>query len=286
MRRTVALFACVIAIAPAAAAADGGPTPPTETGWDGIAAPDGAVRYVALPAARETVVAKVRAADGRVLLFGSMPGSYGIPRATFGSDVQGLTRDGKLLFLAPNTGGPTLPKETTLVAVSTQTLSVARRITLPGAFSFDALSPDARTLYLIQHVNARGDLSHYLVRAYDLEQGRLRQQPVVDRVEQESEMAGYPLARAVARDGSWVYTLYQDDAQPTPFVHALDTVHGLAVCVDLPWRYATQDAVWKLRLSVGGDPRVLALRWSDGRAFGTVDVGGRRFTPGSSHSGA
>ena len=43
-------------------------------------------------------------------------------------------------------------------------------ITLQGDFSFDALSPDGRLLYLVQYLSPR-DPTRYLVRLYDLERG-------------------------------------------------------------------------------------------------------------------
>ena len=43
-------------------------------------------------------------------------------------------------------------------------------------------------------------------------------------------MQGFPAKRTASKDGRWVYTMY---ANPNgyPFVHALDTVNGVAHCV-------------------------------------------------------
>jgi hypothetical protein len=101
---------------------------------------------------------------------------------------------------------------------------------LRGSWSFDALSPDGKTLYLIEHVNRR-DVSQYRVRAYDLEAKRLLPDPIRDPKTGEV-MHGYPVTRATSADGRWVYTLYQ--AEHHSFVHALDTVNREAACVDLP----------------------------------------------------
>ena len=46
-------------------------------------------------------------------------------------------------------------------------------------------------------------------------------------------MYGFPLARATSPDGGRVYTLYQREGG-SPFVHALDTRHRSARCIDLP----------------------------------------------------
>jgi hypothetical protein len=65
-------------------------------------------------------------------------------------------------------------------------------------------------------------------------------------------MNGQPVTRTESRDGAWAYTLYGRTNKGL-FVHAIDTVHRRAFCVDLPWR---STPLWlgrtKLRLS-GGD---------------------------------
>ena len=48
-------------------------------------------------------------------------------------------------------------------------------------------------------------------------------------------MEGSPMTRATSADGRWVYTLYSRPGG-YPFVHALDTVNGVAHCIGLPWR--------------------------------------------------
>ena len=55
----------------------------------------------------------------------------------------------------------------------------------------------------------------------------------------------------------------------TAFVHALDTKHGTAACIDLPWQ-GVGDAVWKVRLSVAGG--VLQLNQPGLGRLATVDL--------------
>src|SRR5207237_9095212 len=113
--------------------------------------------------------------------------------------------------------------------VDTKTLQTRGYVTLKGDFAFDALSPDARTLYLIQHVS-RDDLSHYVVRAYDLEADRLLPGAIADRAQRGWVMAGYPMARVASPDGRMVYTLYRNDGG-FPFVLALARVSAPALCL-------------------------------------------------------
>ena len=115
---------------------------------------------------------------------------------------------------------------------STRGHSVCGRfLDLDGAYSFDALSPNGRWLYLIQYTS-RHDPTRYAVRAYDLRAGRMLPKPIVDPTEPDEAMRGYPVTRATTPDGRWEYTLY-DGAGSHPFVHALDTVGRKALCLDL-----------------------------------------------------
>src|SRR4029077_18738176 len=75
-------------------------------------------------------------------------------------------------------------------------------------------------------------------------------------------------ARTSSLDGRWVYTLYQNPGG-YPFVHALDTVRGVAHCIGLPWR-GSQDGFYNLRLTLHG--RSLAVHWLSGRPWLRVDT--------------
>ena len=81
-------------------------------------------------------------------------------------------------------------------------------------------------------------------------------------------MQGYPVARAASSDGRMAYTLYSNPGG-YPFIHALDTVHGTAHCIGIPWR-AKQDGLSKLRLTLEGSR--LRLGWPGGRTFISVDT--------------
>ena len=81
-------------------------------------------------------------------------------------------------------------------------------IALPGEFGFDAISPDRRTLYVIQHVVA-SDLVRYVVRAYDLRRRRLA--AAGDRRQAGRRTRPCAATRSRARPrraATWVYTLY------------------------------------------------------------------------------
>src|SRR5438477_607883 len=138
-----------------------------------------------------------------------------------------------------------------------KTLHVRQKLKLKGDSALDALSPQGRMLYLIQHVS-KTNLNRYLVRAYDLRRRTLRPEATADRTQRDWVMQGTPAARATSADGRFVYTLYQNPGG-YPFVHALDTVAGTAHCIGVPLRPADIDqaVLNKLRLSANG--RTLAI---------------------------
>ncbi len=66
----------------------------------------------------------------------------------------------------------------------------------------------------------------------------------------------------------WAYTLY-GASQARPFIHALDTRHVSAVCIDLPWK-TSPDHIFDYRLRTDGDGH-LVVRGPRGRALIVVD---------------
>jgi hypothetical protein len=71
-------------------------------------------------------------------------------------------------------------------------------------------------------------------------------------------------------DGRWAYTLYTNPGG-YPFVHALDTVRGVAHCIGVPWR-GDEDEPWNMRLALQDDARSLAVNQKSGSPFVTIDV--------------
>jgi hypothetical protein len=214
----------------------------------------GKVTYTAAPAHSKTSLA-VRAADGHIIRQASLRGAWGFPRVTLNGDAAGLTRDGRLLVLAevPTNRASPLRSDSRFVTVDTRRLAVTRSIRLRGDFGFDALSPNGRTLYLIEHFS-EADLSRYRVRAYDLKTRHLLRGAITDPRDAAEPMSGFPAARLTAAGGRRVYTLYSSAEHP--FVHALDTVSRTAVCIDLP-SVIDRIELATMRLSDGG--RILTI---------------------------
>lgn len=267
MRRTLALTTIFAAVCTTlAAAGGGGPSPGIDYGAPGVVNRDGTVRYVTLPAGRGTTVEALGARGGRVLRWGYLRGAFGVPTVAWDGSTGGLARSGRRLVLSsyPGYGSPV----TRFVVLDPRTFKVRDRLLLPGVFAFDALSPGGSLMYLIQYIGGPNS-GRYAVRALNLNTRELYAGVIVDRREPDEKMTGSPVTRTESRDGSWAYTLYSR-TNKGPFLHALDTVHRRAVCVDLPW---SSSAAWmgSLRMRLSTDGGALELRYR-GKTMATVDT--------------
>src|SRR3954447_5446994 len=274
MRRWLIVSGCVGALAaPAGAGAAGGPVPPVR-GGPGVTVPASAARYVAVGAGHETIVEQVLRGEGGVGRTRALDGVWGVPAITFDQDTTGLSADGRTLVLGEiATRFPI--RRTRLAVLDARRLTVRRRITLPGWFTVDAISPDGRSLYLIRYL--RQDGSRYEVRAYDLAGRRLIRAPVIDPREPDEKMQVIPLRRAMIPDGRVAYTLYQRP-EGAPFIHALDTVAGTAACIDLPSLGVADLGSARLIPPAAGRPLIVRVPQ---RAAGAVGIATGRVSPGA-----
>jgi hypothetical protein len=255
-----------IAAFPATARADGIAFAGVKDGGDGTASADGLLHYVTLPMPKQTVVTKVTA-EGSVLKFRTLPGAWGIPQVAFDGSTGGLSAYGRILVLAQPPIGR-MRHVSRFPVLETTNLRLVDLVTLEGSFSFDAISPDGSTLYLIEHVN-RKDVAEYQVRAYDLAKDRLLPYVIRDHRSNQVEMYGYPMSRAASSDGRWAYTLYQGSHHS--FVHALDTVARKAVCVDLPMD-TPPEYVADAHLALGPGGQNLTVESTVGGILAVIDT--------------
>jgi hypothetical protein len=257
MRRLLPI-AVLCTLAAAASAAAAGPSPGVAVGGGGVTG--AGVRYVALQVGQRTLVEKIRLRDGMVLRTRLVRGQLGIPVVAFDGSSGGLSRDGRTLVLASFAGAPDHSK-TQFAVLDARSLAPRGRIDLPGSFSVDALAPDGATIYLIQYTSLEY-VDQYRVRVYDVAAGKLVPGSIVDKREPKEPMAGAPVTRVASRDGAWAYTLYSRKSGK-PFVHALDTVHRVAFCLDVAW-HGSFDDLMKLDLRLSRDGRQLVLSRRDG----------------------
>jgi len=267
MTRYLVLLALALVLAPPALA--DGFMPAADQNGSGVLALDGTSRYVAvgIVGTTRTFLTRISTKDGSVLASVPLLGTWGTPSTTYTqSNGEGLSSDGKTLVLADISN--VYPRtESRFMFLDAHTLKVRNAIFLKGDFEFDAISPNGNKLYLIQHRNVL-DQSRYVVRAFDVPSLTLLPGRVADRTQKGWVMEGYPVSRVISPDGRWVYTLY-GNPKGFPFVHALDTVRGVAHCVGLPWR-GSYTAVYNLRLTLHRGS--LAVHWLSGRPWLRMDT--------------
>jgi hypothetical protein len=246
------LSAALLALlsSPPVAAADGLPV----VGIDArpLSAPGSEVAYVTRRAGRRTALEVIDADSERRLRRVLLPGRLSVPAVAYDATPSGITPDGgRLVLIEPRRAFPRV--QTRFALIDTERLGIRRVVRLRGDFSFDAISPDGRTMYLIRYLTPRNP-QRYEVRAYDLRAGRLLPDPIVDPREPDERMNGQPVTRVTGPGGRWEYTLYDGGAHP--FVHALDTERGRAFCIDLE---LPRGGLWGARLELAGGGGTLAL---------------------------
>lgn len=272
--RTRSLTATIIfglaLAAPATASADG--LPMTVDTSAGVTSVDGAFTYTA-DAKDGTTTVRRTLEDGDWRQH-TIDGTYAVPGVALDATTSGLSHDGETLVLInPRRSFPR--DETSLVVLDAEFLNVTDEINLEGDFSYDALSPDGETMYLIEYTDPR-DPTSYAVRSYDLVSGTMAEAPVIDKSEPDEQMRGYPMTRVTGTGGRWEYTLY-DAAGGEPFVHALDTVAAETLCIDLPWLKPRDVYRADLELMSGGAAITVAV--GGGEPIATIDTGSGEAAP-------
>jgi hypothetical protein len=223
--------------------------------------------YVTQPTDDGTALARVDTSGSGKVDSRTVGIGFTIPTIAIDKSTSGLSADGKTLVLAqPLT--QIGQRATQFEVVNAKSLRLRDAITLRGSYSFDAISPNGKLIYLIQYTDPAKP-SQYLVRAYDLDAGHLLRAPVIDPDEAGQPMTGRPITRAMSPGGQWAYTLYQGSDEG-PFVHALDTSAHKAVCVDLDGLNLPAHLAGS-RLAVSSDGQELTIT-RDGSELGTIDT--------------
>jgi hypothetical protein len=261
-RFSAAAIALLGAVVAATTALGAGPDP----GVSRTGVTLGKVHYVASPGGGTTVVRAIND-SGRVLRSVTVRGNMGFPLVAFDGTVEGLSADGRTLVVAPQRN-TLFRKSSSFAVLDVPSLNVRRLIRLQGDFSYDALSPQGQTLYLVEHMSAN-DVLRYRVRAYSMRAGRLLKKMVTDKRRWQSVMTGVPMARAWSFDRRWAFTLYGGGVNP--FVHSLDTRNEYAVCIDLPQRFASIELA-KVRMEMQRGNRLVIKHLVSGKTLAVLDT--------------
>ncbi len=198
----------------------------------GLTSQDHQRLYVATPQGNQTRITIYNTQTGVVLGAFTIPGAYST--GIHGYETGALSPSGRWLALRQHAQDLS---STTIALVDTQAHKLLKTEKLGGDFDLDAISPNAKTLYLLQNTNDAQH--HYYVRAYDLTTNQLNPAIIVDKTEiDETDMQGQAQTRQMAPDGSVSYTLYINQQENKAFIHILplqDVPDGfLARCIDLP----------------------------------------------------
>jgi WD40 repeat protein len=211
-----------------------------------VASPDGSVYYT-LDGASQSTLRWVDAKTGRTITQVELGGSY-----VFADERElgpnGLSPNGRWLVLVGEAGA-----SSTFAVIDTALLKLAAVAKVPGRFSYDAISDDGTSLYLIEKITAQAardlglNAEHaYRVRVYDLPAAKLSETLVVDvkiaaqttgdnaETRIDGIMNGIYQSSVPSRDGLWNFSFYYNPNRG-PFIHVLHLNSRSAFCIlDLP----------------------------------------------------
>jgi YVTN family beta-propeller protein len=212
-----------------------------------VASPDGSV-YYALEGSAPTTLRWTDAKTGRAITQLTLPGAYAFANEG-GPAPTGFSPNGRWLVLVGDVGA-----KSSFAIVDTSLVKLAAFAEVPGPFTYDAISDDGTSLYLIERITpeAARDLPGvnaaygYRVRVYDVPAVRMSETLVVDvklaaqtdgnnaETRLDGIMSGIYQSSVPSRDGRWNFSFYYNPSRG-PFVHVLHLDSRSAFCIlDLP----------------------------------------------------
>jgi len=247
-----------------------------------VAAPDGS-RYYAFDGASPAALQLIEAKTGRTITRVQLPGAFTFPDE-HGPAPSGLSPNGRWLVLVGPSG-----ERSRFAVVDTGLLKVAADVDVAGAFTYDAISDDGTSLYLIERIGAKAAQAlvgvnpayAYRVRVYDVPSAKLSETLVVDvklaaqtngdnaETRIDGIMNGIYQSSVPSRDGQWNFSFYYNPHRG-PFIHVLHLNTRSAFCIlDLPIVANGYDKrlQWSLALAPSG-----ATLYASNGALGLVSA--------------
>jgi hypothetical protein len=222
----------------------------------GTPAPDWSRYYIVTHLTGSSKLSALDPASGQTIAQATIPAGYALPSLGFQGPTAGLSPNGQWLVLTRQAGNVS----SFLVGASSLSQPF-KTIPIKGDFTFDALSNDGQSLYLIQKM---GDPNHYQVRLYDVVSQSLALQPVADKREPNEPMNGIRGDSVADPRGNYVFTVYVRNNGP--FIHALPLGQPLAWCLGLPAKDVSnieEQFHWSLAVNQDGSI-VYAINGSSG----------------------
>ena len=164
-----------------------------------------------------------------------------------------LRGDWALSGVSSNGGWVALQRPGTRILVIDATRGQTRELTLRGNFRVETISTAGDFLFLQQNFVDGG----YAVRGYDLAAGQLLPGSL-GRKGETVEMQGLAGQVLASPDGRWLLTLYVNTQTNTAFVHALNLIERIAICINVPpCTKCAPEALKRWGLALAPDGRTL-----------------------------
>ena len=212
-----------------------------------------------------TTLRELDPASGAELRTVEIEGRWAMP-SSYGAAPTGFSTDGSWLVLAApqtKTGATTT---SAFAVIDTVHATLARTVIAPGDHTFDAISADGRSLYVVEHL---GSPTQYRVRVAGGGGAALSVAPIVDIKVAAPQMNGIYHSSVMRPGGTWNYGLYFSPTKGA-FIHALNTAQLYAQCIlDVPDGGPAVRAAWSMLLSPVGSHLYLV----NGPAGMIADVG-------------
>ena len=189
-----------------------------------------------------------------------------------------LHGDWELTGVSSNGDWVALQQPGTRVIVVDARRGQTREVSIPGDFRVETVSAAGDFLFLQQNFVD----GSYAVRGYDLAAGRLVQGSL-GRKGETVQMQGLAGQVVASPDGRWLLTLYVNTQTNTAFLHALNLIERIAICIDMPpCTDCAPAALKRWGLALAPDGRTLyAANTALGRVA-TIDLPTYRVTAESS----
>ncbi len=131
--------------------------------------------------------------------------------------------------------------------------TITHRLSLRGHFTVETVSAGGDFLFLQQNFVD----GSYAVRGYDLAAGQMLPGSLATKGE-TLLMQGRAAQTVASPDGRWLLTLYVNTKSNTAFVHALNLIDRIPLCIDMPpcKKCSTEDLT-RWALALGPDGRTL-----------------------------
>jgi DNA-binding beta-propeller fold protein YncE len=183
-----------------------------------------------IDSAGNTAVQVIDARAGKTTRTMQLTGRW-TPVAEYGNGPSGVSPNGRWLVLSDS------KSDRAAYQVIDATGSMQpKRIELAGRFSFDAISDNGESLFLVERL----DGTKYRVRVADVRSGLLVPEAVIDvkqvatTADEYGVMNGSYTTAVAGPGGEWYFSVYQHPTKG-PYIHALNTHARIAQCIlDLP----------------------------------------------------